>query len=288
MLQVARLAPSLLSDAAERVAEFLRSQFNEDGGVRDRAGESDLYYTVFGLEGHIALRREVPVEKVRRYLERFGDGEGLDLVHLTCLARSWAALPRGSLEAGIAGRIAARIEAFRAGDGGYCAAPGQAGGTVYHAFLALGALQDLGAAVADPGALAQAVASLQLADGGFANSRGQPEGAATTTAAAVTLLRCLSHPIPEGADRWLLERAHPKGGFTATRGAPIPDLLSTATALHGLAGMKAPLGRIREATLDFLDTLWTGKAFCGSWSDDEPDCEYTYYALLSLGHLSLA
>jgi hypothetical protein len=69
--------------------------------------------------------------------------------------------------------------------------------------------------------------------------------------------------------------------------APMPDLLSTATALHALAGLQAPLDAIREPCLDFVDSLWTGKAFCGHWSDDVEDCEYTYYGLLAIGHLSL-
>ena len=38
----------------------------------------------------------------------------------------------------------------------------------------------------------------------------------------------------------------------------------------------------------FLDTLWTGNAFCGTWADDEPDSEYTGYALLAMGRLGLA
>jgi hypothetical protein len=40
--------------------------------------------------------------------------------------------------------------------------------------------------------------------------------------------------------------------------------------------------------VDFVDTLWNGKGFCGSWADDTVDSEYTYYALLALGHLSLS
>jgi hypothetical protein len=68
----------------------------------------------------------------------------------------------------------------------------------------------------------------------------------------------------------------------------MPDLLSTATALHALSGQKVSVAHLKEQTLDFLDTLWTGKAFCGTWADDEPDCEYTYYGLLAMGHLSLA
>ena len=60
MLQVARLAPKSLGDATELVAHFLRSQFNPDGGAKDRAGSSDLYYTVFALEGLLALSPSFP------------------------------------------------------------------------------------------------------------------------------------------------------------------------------------------------------------------------------------
>ncbi len=280
MLQVARLAPGLLQEASDRVGGFFREQFNEDGGARDRAGKSDLYYTVFGLEGLIALRQEPPFDRVRPYLERFGDGEGLDLVHLSCLARSWAALPRGSLAGETARRIAARIESHRAPDGGY--------GSLYHGFLALGALQDLGMALSDPAGLARSVASLEVDGGAFSNQPGIPAGTTPTTAAAATVLRTLGASVPPATSEWLLRQAAPKGGFLAVPGAPMPDLLSTATALHALAGLHAPLGALKDACLDFVDTLWTGRAFCGNWADDVPDGEYTYYALLSLGHLSLA
>ena len=59
MLQVARLAPRVLKDSAELVRDFLLRQFNE-GGFADRTGRSDLYYTVFGIDGLIALQAELP------------------------------------------------------------------------------------------------------------------------------------------------------------------------------------------------------------------------------------
>jgi hypothetical protein len=258
LLQVARLAPNVLGEAAGRVAEFAREQFNGDGGVRDRAGKSDLYYTVFGLECLVALRQEVPVERVRPWLEGFGDGGGLDLVHLACLARCWASLPRGDLARDVSFRIADRIRA--------CPASGP-----YPSFLAFAALEDLGESPGPPARLEEEAA------------RTTP-----TTAARVTCLHHCGSPVPPELGSWLLRRAHPKGGFTASEGAPLPDLLSTATALHALAAIKVDLRHLKEATLDFIDTLWTGRAFCGSWADDVADVEYTWYALLAMGHLSLA
>jgi prenyltransferase beta subunit len=95
-------------------------------------------------------------------------------------------------------------------------------------------------------------------------------------------------PINRCVGDWLLAQHHPQGGFAAAPGAPMPDLLSTATALHALAGMEVPLEAVREDCLDFIDTLWTNEgAFHGHWGDECTDCEYAFYALLALGHLSL-
>ena len=288
MLQVARLAPNLLGEATERVSDFLRKQINPDGGVRDRAGRSDLYYTVFGLEGLIALRQQPPYTRVRPFLESFGDGEGLDLVHLACLARCWAALPPGSLPPQTGQRLVRRLDSFRARDGGYGPTPGASTGIVYHGFLVLGAHQDLGIPLPDPQGLAGSVRSLQLDSGGFSGRQGLAAPSTPNTAAALTLLRQLGAPALPVSSDWLLGQACADGGFRAGENTPIPDLLSTATALHALAGMQVSFEHLKEPTLDFLDTLWTNRgAFYGNWTDEVADCEYTYYALLALGHLSL-
>ena len=100
MLQVARLSPNLLGDSSALVSQFLRSQLLPDGGFTDRAGNSDLYYTVFGLESFVALRDDPPVETIA-YLERFADGDGLDFVHLACLGRCWATLSHGGMHIAI-------------------------------------------------------------------------------------------------------------------------------------------------------------------------------------------
>jgi prenyltransferase beta subunit len=288
MLQVARLAPKLLSDSSGLVVEFLRSQINEDGGFKDRSGKSDLYYTVFGLEGLLAFQADLPVASTAQYLGSFGGGESLDLVHLTCLARCWAALP-GKLEnSEIRHEIQRRIETFRALDGGYCESPQSKHGTAYSCFLSLGAYQDLEAQLPNPAGLVHCLKSLVAGDGAFANQPKLATGTTPATAAAVTLLRQLDEPIHSSVGDWLLSRCHPEGGFFATPATPVPDLLSTATALHALSGLHVSLDTVKEPCLNFVDTLWSSKgAFYGSWADETLDCEYTYYGLLALGHLSL-
>jgi hypothetical protein len=288
MLQVARLAPNLLGESAGAVAAFVRGQQNPDGGFKDRAGRSDLYYTVFGVDGLLALRADLPVGSVLSYLQAFGDGDGLDFVHLGCLARCWASLPLTLRREAPAERLLARVEKCRSADGGYAPTPGSMDGTIYACFVAAGAYDDLGRPMPEPLRMLRCLARLQADDGGYTNQRDMPLGLTPSTAAAVTLLRHLDQPLPPALGDWLLARCRPEGGFFATPVAPVPDLLSTATALHALACLHVPLDPIREPCLDFLDSLWTNRgAFHGTWADDALDCEYTYYALLALGHLSL-
>ncbi len=287
MLQVARLAPNLLHEAGDRVEQFFRDQINEDGGGKDRSGDSDLYYTVFALEGLIALQVDPPYDLIRVHLLSFGGGDDLDFVHLCCLARCWAAIPDGRLDPSITKTIQQHIESFRSADGGYNATLSAESGTIYHSFLACGAYQDMGEALQNTDQLIDSIMTLNTSDGAFANDRRVNLGTTTTTAAAVTLLRQLDVEVDSSVGDWLLAQCHGEGGFLAMPQAPMPDLLSTATALHALAGMQVSFESVKERCLDFVDSLWTGQAFCGHWADDAQDSEYTYYALLALGHLSL-
>ena len=308
MLQVARLAPKILgADATALVANFLRSKQNPDGGFPDREGRSDLYYTVFALDALTALQQPFEEDRVRQFARSFGEGASLDFVHLCALVRCWSALerrlparrvgsesPRAVLEAGAppASALRSRLETFRARDGGFNPAPDSARGTAYGAFLGVAAYQDLGVELPQPLELVRSLKFLETEDGAWTNEifgRGpMPVGATNSTAAAVTVLRQLNMPVNAAVGDWLLAQAHPQGGFLAVPGAPIPDLLSTATALHALSGLQTPFDKLKEPCLDFVDTLWTNEGgFHGHWADDHLDAEYTCYGLLALGHLSL-
>ena len=275
MLQVARLAPNALGDSADRVAEFVASHQTDCGAWANRAGDPDLYYTVFGIESTIALRRELPTDRIATYLETFGDGDGLDLIHLCCLARCWAGI--GMDRYAHAPRLAQRIGQFPRT-------------SVYDTFMQLAAYEDLGVESREVDGVAALLDELATGDGGYANDADITIANTPTTAAAVTIAHALGLPFePKSAD-WLLGSCHAEGGFFAMPMAPMPDLLSTAVALHALSCMKRDIDPVRERCLDFVDTLWSSRGgFYGNWAEEEDalDVEYTWYGLLTLGHLSV-
>lgn len=289
MLQIARVAQKALGDSAQLVRDFLIRQITPEGGGADRAGRPDLYYTIFVLAGLEALQAELPIEKVRPFVDSFGDGTALDFVHLGALARCRAAIGSEKTPHKFPDAILARLETFRTADGGYEVKPGAAHGNAYGCFVALGAYQDLGANLPDSLRMVQCLKFLETPDGAWGNVRGMRQGTVPATAAAITLLHQLAMPISAAAGDWLLAQIHSDGGWLAVPGAPIPDLLSTATALHALSCLDRPLpAALREKCLDFVDTLWSAEGgFHGHWADDALDAEYTFYGLLALGHLTV-
>ena len=295
MLQVARLAPKMLGDSTELVRGFLMRHFTSEGGARDRAGRADLYYTIFALAGMEAVtmtndgfandENTALWESLGKFMAAFGEGEGLDFIHLGALARCRTAI-------GVVSdpdQLLARIEEFRTADGGYHEKRGAAHGHAYGCFVALGAYQDIGREVPDAMRMVQCLKFLETPDGAWGNVRGMRQGTVPATAAAVTLLHQLGVPVNDAVGDWLLVQAHAEGGWLAAPGSPLPDLLSTATALHALSCLDRSLpDAIREKCLDFVDTLWSAEGgFHGHWADDALDTEYTFYGLLALGHLAV-
>jgi hypothetical protein len=296
LLQVGRLARRSLGDSAALVVDFLGSLAAPGGGYVDRGGRADLYYTSFALDALVALDAFSPDDphamRTRGFLEGFGTGAGLDFVHRACLARAWAAQPPEGLPPERREAMLAGVAEHRSADGGYSARRGADRGTAYGCFLGVNARADLRSPVPPQGGEADAIVAcleaVRARDGGWANTPDQPEGSTTATAAAVSVLRSLDRPVPADVGGWILARRHPAGGFTAAPDAPIPDLLSTAVALHALDALEVPWRQWREDVLDYVDSLWTAAgAFHGSWADDDADAEYTFYGLVALGHASV-
>lgn len=282
LAETAAMARELIDPSSlARVAEYVASQANPNGGFRGRSGESDLYYTMFGAECLVALGGALPAA-LPGYVADHGGGEGLDLVHLSCLARCLAILP--DREGRVGGRVLARIEECRCAGRGYRLNAGDDWPSAYAGFLAWLAHAALGAELPEPNAVTANLEQLRAADGGFADRPGSPTGTTTVTAATIALCAGLGHPAPRGAVEWLQAQHHPLGGFLASPLAPVPDLLSTASAALALKSAGRPPAAIAPSVLGFVEDCWhSNGGFSGHAFDPDADCEYTFYGLLSLG-----
>ena len=284
MLKAAARAAHLLDDSTEKVINFLVNQICDDGGFKSRSGKSDLYYSVFGIEAVLSLGVKRPAQQMAEYLREFGDGSSLDFVHLVSLIRCWADIEQFSdnkRDSDTRSKLAHNLQGFRKPDGGY--------GTAYGCFLGVGACQDLEIELPEVGAIAGCLKSLQTEDGAYSNEPGRQTGSTPATAAALVVQHYLDIADNDEAVQWLLDQIDSGGGFFVTpalKQTGVPDLLSTATALHALGLLGVSTDNIKQKCLDFLDTLWSEQGgFCGSVFDRAVDCEYTYYGLLALGHL---
>jgi len=288
MRTAARAAQAFLtSESKAAIVDFVMGQMNPDGGFRGRTLGSDLYYTLFGLECLEALNHPLPFDELSRYLRLFDDGSGLDFIHLCCCARCLGKLPEDLKRDKNDCAILKKLDPYRTEMGGYRLLLESDHDSIYASFLAVLTHEDLGVTIKQPKRVLHALQSLRSSDNGYADQLGLSKGTTTVTAAAAVLLNHYNECKNDGLGDWLMDHYRPYGGFVATTDTPIPDLLSTATALFALHCLGVSLESIRERTLMFIESLWHDSGgFCGHIADNTPDCEYTFYGLLSLGILA--
>jgi prenyltransferase beta subunit len=288
MSETAGRACQLLDpESMAQIASFVKDQMVEDGGFRGRTDSSDLYYTFFGMECLRALGNTFPANRISNYLSRFKKGNGLDFVHLTCLVRCLAKLTDITKQTNAEQAILQKLKIYRSGGCGFRMTPDAKHDSIYATFLAFLAYEDSGMAIHDPHALICCIDHLKTKDGAYADQPGLSFGTTTVTAAAAVLLSYLGETVDSSVSNWLMACRSQHGGFLATPHAPVPDLLSTATALFALQTLQYPIEEIKESCLAFIEEMWDdGGGFCGHVFDNTPDCEYTFYGLFSLGILA--
>jgi hypothetical protein len=286
MIEALARSKTVLEDSTSLVINFLRSNINPDGGFKGRGEQSDLYYTLFGLEALMALGGSFTRDNIFNYLKGSVKIKPIDLVHLVSLVRCYVNLSNDGINNKLRDNFVKDIENFRCKDGGYANTTNVDKGTVYGCFFALAAYQDLHLDLPDRASVIECIQGLCNCDGSFSNDSIIQTGSTNATAGAVIILRHLNQTVNQNTTDWLLEQCVSSGGFLAMPKAPIPDMLSTATALHALEKTGYEINTIKEKCLDYIDSLWCGEGgFYGNWTDKILDCEYTYYGLLALGHL---
>ncbi|MCK5804514.1 MAG: hypothetical protein KAI66_16870 [Lentisphaeria bacterium] len=285
LLGTASRAMKLLDESsADAMRAYVEGKFLSCGAAVDRAGQADIYYTFFGLGCLRAFDVQAPPEASTFLRDRIDRGGG-DFVHTAALA-----LCAGMVPLGLPRRraLAAAIETFRTVDGGYGTKEGAACATPYATYLALLAHGALGLSPANAAQARQAILPCEQADGSYVNRRGETAANVTTTAAAAGVHGICGRRPSRHLLAWVQSQYSQGGGFRSSPNAPLPDLLSTAVALHTLRQSRVRLlPEVKRDCLVFVQDLWQEDGgFAGSIADDLTDCEYTFYALVALGALA--
>jgi len=277
MVKASRQA--LAPEGLQSLRGFFTSAQDAGGAFVNRASAPDLYYTVFGIESCLALAAPFDRERAAAFVRNVGE---VDLVHHCCRIRcaNRLGLFNGShgLKKSLRSRLNRLVAASLASGGGE---------GVKGAFLAALAYEDLDGRIPNSWAARRLIRRYERSDGSFANVAGARGGLVTATAAAVVVLRRLTGKSPERSVAWLRSLCMASGGFRVSESVPLPDLLSTATALFALRYCGESLDGMADACEEFIAGLWQPcGGFAGHEADGVADCEYTYYALLALGCLA--
>lgn len=311
VFSIASSAKKQLDDeAVSKITAFVMSRMNDDGGFRGRSSSSDIYYTFFALATLAGLETSKPnmnlpelIAPVNSYIRKL-DEKKLGFVDLYCIIcalplLTYLGLPDKAKVIALmfarkkimftgraAQELVGRLEDYRSKDGGYNQnIRNSKHGTVYAAFLACQAYGNLGLEIPDKTGILNSLEGLKADDNGYANQPDMTCGTTTATAASGIMIQYLGGSTARNVEQWLFGQLLPCGGFRASPQTPIADMLSTATAVLALKHMGHKF-ESSQGIIDFVENHWDASGgFFGSLLDQNCDCEYTFYALLTLGCL---
>ena len=240
---------------------YVRTSQTQSGGFEDRAGNADLYYTLFGWFVADALEMKQECSLVWPYVSNEISRKEPEGVYLHCAA--------------VLSAVSGQAKAFRKSFGAKLRQSAEVKDQqLYGLFLSLMSfyyLRDF-----------RGLFRIRQILRSFIGNETLP---CPVTAASLVLSKSFREPV-DGLIKQLLSFYDGKGGFRATRSTPLSDLLSTAVALYALWFAGYDLREIRPDSLDFAVSLFSDGGFSGHPLDPDPDIEYTFYGLLALGSLN--
>ena len=252
------LEPSMVCEIKSYILEHQTPQ----GGFADRAGKSDLYYSLFGYfisESFSVSEVQTPLKK---YVKQSVTESILTGVHLYCGAILYAKLcGSDSYTKKLKKQIITSLKAANLQK-------------EYSGFLGIMALYYLGDFVSIRKIMKQ-----------YQTLKVQNDKPCSVVAATAVLLE-LAGRTTRKSGVLLNSYYRSSGGFAAIRQAPSEDLLSTAVALYALNFINADMRLIKPDCMSFIDDLYLKGGFRSMHSDPETDVEYTFYGLLALGSMN--
>jgi hypothetical protein len=271
----------LSEEALARVRDFVMSQKTDEDVFMNKNRTADLYYTVVGWLLAYMLDIRLDEKKTSAYLKRQAI-DGLDFIHYAAFVRCRL------LQKLLAGRY------FALGMGRLFSSPVKPlyafehyphddAETPYSRFVWLCMMEDANRKIRNKAELKAGLNEYRVPTGGFSNRKNNPAAATNATAAALAGLGPLAGYKTNEDVHFLQELQKVSGGFAAAPHSPVPDLLSTATALFTLQCYRI---KPKISPCDFIEAHWLNSGgFSATLLEDTSDVEYTFYGLLALGTL---
>jgi geranylgeranyl pyrophosphate synthase len=277
---LSRAKKKLTKEALRQLSDYVLSQQLPDGTFAGKNGRTDLYYTTFGWLLSAALDLPMNTKKARSFLTGIYADE-LDLVHYSAYFRCTKMLEmreRGSL------RLLFSMKTHKIRPlADFCeGAPHNDLQSPYARFVWLSLLEDSGNKVRNKREMLENLKPYHIESGGYTNILQRKEPSTNATAAALAI-RGQLHGYTTSRDlHYLASLQDMSGGFRAFPQSPVPDLLSSSTALFVLGCYgKSPFYPAR----DFIEAHWLDSGgFAPTLLDEESDVEYTFYGLMALGY----
>ncbi|MCD7975826.1 MAG: hypothetical protein LUG51_01225 [Tannerellaceae bacterium] len=266
-------------DALSQVKEYVISSQTPDGTFKGKNGQEDLYYSLFGWMLCYVLHVPVDTRKMEKYLHTI-ESEKLDLIHYAAWIRCRMLLTlfkkgKMALFLRLLYKTNVRtLDSFRM-------IPHDDPASPYTRFIYLSLLEDAGQRIEEKMEILQSLASYKVAGGGYANRKGSLTATVNATAAALSVKGQLEEYQQQEDIHYLRDIQDSTGGYKATHLTPVPDLLSTATALFTLHSYEV---KPAVPPFDFIEAHWLDNGgFAATLLDETSDVEYTFYGLLALG-----
>ena len=266
----------LSREAQENIKQYILSQRADEFFFIDKSGKADIYYTAFGLMLSHLFGLKMDTRQARIQFEK-QRGACNDLIHYAAYSRSLMLtdLIDGNYLRLFVGKNICRDATIRL-------FPHSDPRSPYSLFIWLSLMEDSRQKIAGKKEILESLGAYKALGGGYSNIAGDVSASVNATAAALSVKGQLGgyRRLHEDVD-YLYQAQDASGGFCASEEAPLPDILSTATALFVLScyGLK-PL----YPPNDFIEAHWLESGgFSPTILEDTSDIEYTFYGLLALG-----
>lgn len=276
---------------------YLLASQRSDGGFAGREGDSDPYYTAFGLRALsiMGLLFGEPAERAGQFLDARLSGhetivDFFSLIYASALLRAASGIDIfSSVPGDWRDAVADTLSKLHREDGGYAKGIEGKASSTYHTFLVVLCLDLMERDIPDRDGILRFLKSQRCDEGGFREIRASKRAGTNPTAAAIATLKILDALDEETIDDtidFLCEMQNDEGGLCANTRIPVADILSTFTGMLTLSDLGALHELKRAPLLGFIGQRERSEGGFEAFAlDTSHDVEYTFYGLGSLALL---